>query len=49
MAELSYQEGLKKFLKNDLGITPGHLQVYEQAFTHRSLVHELNLQPHDAN
>jgi len=49
MAELDYQSKLKNFLKNDLGINPGHLQVYEQAFTHRSLVHELNLEPHDSN
>ena len=50
MGELeNYPVALTKFLKEELKLAPKHYNVYEQAFTHRSWVHENNLETHMSN
>jgi ribonuclease-3 len=53
MAELNdnpeYRKHLRKFLREECGLKPRLLAIYEQAFMHRSLVHELGLEAHRSN
>jgi len=49
MAELSPSSDLVRFLKKELGLRPQNIGVYEQAFTHRSLIHEQGLEAHRSN
>jgi len=44
-----YHSDLKKFLISDLGIKPRRLEIYEQSFMHRSIVHEQNMDTHQSN
>jgi len=44
-----YRKQLKKWLKKEIGVRARGIEVYEQAFTHRSYVHEHNMQPTDSN
>ena len=44
-----YQKQLKKFLKGTLSVPVKNIDPYEQAFTHRSYVHEQNMQSYESN
>jgi ribonuclease-3 len=44
-----YRRQLRTYLVKSLGIKPGRLEVYEQAFLHRSFIHEQNLDTHNSN
>ena len=49
MAELKAPADLTLFLRKECGVRPQNIGVYEQAFTHRSLVHEQGLETHQSN
>lgn len=48
-ASPEYRSKLTAFLRDELGIRPRQIEVYEQAFTHRSLIHENNWEAHRSN
>lgn len=43
------QDKLKRYLKQELGLKLMKMGVYEQAFRHRSFVHEHNMAKHESN
>lgn len=45
----AYRAKLTSFLRDELGIKPRNIEVYDQAFTHRSLIHENNWEAHRSN
>ncbi len=44
-----FQQQLKKFLTKELGLRPGRMEVYSQAFVHRSYVHEQDMATYESN
>ncbi len=49
MAELDHAGKVREFIRGELKLKARHMSVYEQAFTHRSWVHEQNLETHMSN
>jgi ribonuclease-3 len=44
-----YRSQLREYLKRDLGVKPRRIEIYEQAFLHRSYIHEQNMDTHTSN